>query len=137
MGSAYNGILQYAPWSGSIGCIPLGQEHPSQRPPQTLGGYSHCTRRAISNPLTHNALRLGQPRTHKKPWPMFTMGWTGEAAAASLTIDLSTSHQHITIATASAVEALPDILALTGNSLGRPKRVRTGGARRHGPNAGN
>lgn len=26
--------------------------------------------------------------THKKPWPMFTMGWTGEAAAASLTIDL-------------------------------------------------
>ena len=26
--------------------------------------------------------------THKNPWPMFTMGWTGDAAAASLTIDL-------------------------------------------------
>lgn len=26
--------------------------------------------------------------THKNPWPIFTMGWTGEAAAASLTIDL-------------------------------------------------
>lgn len=30
--------------------------------------------------------------THKNPWPMFTIGWTGEAAAASLTIDLKTSH---------------------------------------------
>ena len=27
-------------------------------------------------------------KTHKKPCPMFTMGWTGEAAAASLTMDL-------------------------------------------------
>ena len=25
-------------------------------------------------------------RTHKNPWPMLTMGWTGLAAAASLTI---------------------------------------------------
>ena len=26
--------------------------------------------------------------THKNPCPMFTIGWTGEAAAASFTMDL-------------------------------------------------
>lgn len=60
--------------------------------------------------------------THKNPWPIFIIGWTGDAAAASLTIDLNIGLvRYVSGSWRSTI--VPHILPLASNPVRRSKGI--------------
>ena len=78
-------------WNGpaweNIDCSPLYLGPLWQRPLRIWGDCSHWVFffNELRPPLT---VWKQKHLTHKNPWPMLMIGWTGEAAAASFTIVL-------------------------------------------------
>lgn len=85
-------VVAPIPWWGNIGCIPRGPMRPLRHQWRTWEGCNRCTKRSESANVFGRDCgeRRNDEVTHKNPCPMFTMGCTGEAAAASFTIDLVT-----------------------------------------------
>lgn len=75
------------PWLAHIGYSLPCQALLSQRQEHTEEDYSRCVGESVS--LQRPTPISSDSGTNKKPWPMFTIGCTGEAAAASFTIDLN------------------------------------------------